>query len=172
MHVLHPFEVGRDHAACVAQDVGNDKNFVAPLIKHFIGLGCGRTVGRFGQHAAAQQGGVARVDDALHGRRHQNIARQGEKIIGRDSLALRKIFQCFMLLHVTVGGGNIETVRVVKADRVIAQSGNFHARLVGQPAGGDRSDIAEALHDGGALGRLDVEMIQRPLDEKHHPASG
>ena len=112
------------------------------------------------------------MDDALDRRRHEHVARQGEKIIGRDSLALRKIFQRLVLLNVLVGRGHIETLRIVKTDRVVAQTDNFHARFVSQAAGGDRSDIAKALHDSGAFGRLDIEMIQGTLDEEDHAAPG
>ena len=57
LHILHPLEVGHDHATGVGQDVRNDKDSL--VLQDAIGLqGC-RTVRPFGENPAAQFRSIA-----------------------------------------------------------------------------------------------------------------
>ena len=56
LQALHPFEVGNDHAAGVAQDVGDDEDFVPAIVQDEIGFRRGRAVRALGQDAAFDLG--------------------------------------------------------------------------------------------------------------------
>ena len=56
LQALHPFEVGNDHAAGVAENVGNDEDLVPALVEDEVGFGRGRAVRAFGQDAALELG--------------------------------------------------------------------------------------------------------------------
>src|SRR5205085_11516256 len=64
---LDPFEVGNDHAAGVAENIGNYEKLVPALVENQIGLGGSRTVRAFGENAALQLRGVAGVNDTIDG---------------------------------------------------------------------------------------------------------
>ena len=49
---LHPFEIGNDHAAGVAENVRNHEDFVPAFFQNQIRIRRGRAVGAFGQNAA------------------------------------------------------------------------------------------------------------------------
>ena len=52
LQVLHPFEIADHDAAGIAEDVGYQEDLVLALFQHQIGVGRGRPVGAFRQHAA------------------------------------------------------------------------------------------------------------------------
>ncbi len=89
LQALHPLEVGDDDAAGVAEDVGDDEDVVPALEEDAVGGGRGGAIGGFGEDAAAELGGVLLGDDAFDGGGHEDIAREGEEVVGRGWDRLR-----------------------------------------------------------------------------------
>src|SRR5947209_15434922 len=48
LQVLHPFKVGNDHAAGIAENIGDDEDFRA-LVQDGVCLRCGRAIRSLGQ---------------------------------------------------------------------------------------------------------------------------
>src|ERR1700730_16114908 len=65
LEALDPFEVGNDHAARVAENVGNNEELVPALVENEIGLWRSRAVCAFRQNAAFQFRGVALIGYAI-----------------------------------------------------------------------------------------------------------
>ena len=72
LQVLHPFEIADDHAARVAQDVGDDEDSSLRSASTRSAFGRGRAVRAFGDDPAAQPPRDVRVDHPLDraGREH------------------------------------------------------------------------------------------------------
>src|SRR5712692_3455769 len=78
LQVLHPFEVGHDHAAGVGDDVGHDED--PSLVQDRVRLRGDRGVGTFGDEAGANPGRVLLGDLVLHRGGHEHGDRQLEQL--------------------------------------------------------------------------------------------
>ena len=85
LEVLHPLEVGDDHAACVAEHVWCDVD--ALVAEDLVGLRCGRGVRALEQDLAVERVGVVLVDCSTERGRDQHVA------LGLEELLLRRLFR-------------------------------------------------------------------------------
>ena len=73
-----------------------------------------------------------------------------------------------MRLH----GLQVDALRIVKRGVRVGQTDDLYPRLEIQRLRGHRPHVAEALDDRRPARGLDLERIQRPLDQKRHAAPG
>ncbi len=156
LQVLQPLEVGDDHAARVAEHVGDDLDVVA-LREDLVGGERGGAVGSLGEHAAAQLCGGLGVDDAFERGRHEHGALEGEQLFVGDGLAAVEVAQDPLRLQVGESLFHVDAARVVNARGVIGDRDDLRA-VVRERESGLAADVAETLkRDGGALdGNLQV----------------
>src|SRR6266566_2023647 len=156
LEVLHPLEVGNDHAACVGDDVWDQE--YAAVVEDGIGVGRHRCVGTFGDQARPDPRSVVRRDDVLSRRRHQHCHRQLEELRVGDVVRFLEARDAAADLLVLVECGEVEPVRVVDAALRVAYRDDLEAGFR-QEAGSRAADLAVTLHGNGRRLVLDVEVF-------------
>src|SRR5579872_364269 len=142
LKVLHPLEVGHDHAAGVGENVRDDEHLAA--LQHLVRLRCRRTVRPLHDDARLDASGVVRGDLSLHRRRHEDLARQLKQLVVGDRVAPAVPGDAPRLLLVADQVVRIDPLLVVNAPAAVARRDD-PAALGVQRLGGDRADVAEAL---------------------------
>ena len=170
LEVLHPFEVGNNDAARVAEDVGNDEDFGA-LIEDEIGVGRGGTVGAFGKNAALNFWGVGGGDLAFEGGGNEDVAGGEEELFVGNWFGAGEASDHFVSGDVLIKGDEVQAGFVEDTPRDIANGDDFDA-VAGQGMGGDGTDVAVALDDGGGFGGFEADGVARAVDEVSDAASG
>src|SRR5262249_27020588 len=169
LNILHPFEIGDGDAAGVAEDVGDDEDIA--VFENRVGLRRGGAVGALGEDAAAQLGGVLRVDDALEGGRHQDRARCRQQLFARDALGLAELRQRLAGVDVLDKSRDVEAFRIADGAVAIADGDDLDAardKLLAR----DRADVPEALDDGGGLAGVLADLLEGLQDAVDDAAAG
>ena len=126
---MDPFEIGNDHAARIAENIGDDEELVPALVENEIGLRRGRAIRAFGQDAAFQFRGVARVDHAIDRGRHEHVARHREHFVRIDPVGFIESAKISFFDYVLLRFRDVDPVWIVKRDRGVADADDFHSRL-------------------------------------------
>ena len=170
LHILHPFEVGHDHATGVGQDVWNDKD---PLVlQDAIGLQGRRTVRPFGKNPAAQFRGIAFGD---------LLGERGGDQHGAVELQQFVVGEPVSQLGITEGLApgfvaceelrNVQTARIVDASLHVAHCDNACATLL-HDASRMGPDVAEPLYGHGCVPNVELEMAKCFHGDINHSAAG
>ncbi len=149
--VLYPFEIGTDHAADVAHDVGED--FDAVGFEIGICFFCGGSVGAFEDQVSFDFAHGLFVQLIFHGCYENDIHILSEEFIIRNhhSALFGIAFEgTAVAVRIGVHGFDIEALWFVPSAIDIADGGDFHALLVHQERAYG-AYIAEALHDHGQV---------------------
>ena len=131
LQTLHPFEIGNDHAAGVAKNVGNDENFVPALVQN-----AGRPPGVVGPFAPSARmrhfnlGGVLFRDHAIDRGRHEHVARHRRAVrSGQPDRPRSKARRFPFFMTCCSAAFDIDAFRIVKRDRGIADADDFYPGL-------------------------------------------
>src|SRR5437660_1373477 len=143
LEVLHPLEVGDDHASSVGDDVGDEE--YAAVVQDGIGVGRDRRVGAFGDQAGTDPRSVVRRDDILGGGRHKHCDRQLEELRIGNAVGLLEARDAAADLLVLTQRCEVEAVRVVDTTLGVADGDNLEPGLR-QQARSRPADLAIALH--------------------------
>src|SRR5262245_2308913 len=127
---LHPLKVRNDDATGIAKNIRDYEYFVPALVKNQIRVGRGRAVGALGKDAAFEIAGIFAGNYAIDRARSKNVARQREKLVRIHMIVLSKRPQVPLLVHVLLGGFNVNSLGIVNRRSVIADPDNFDATLV------------------------------------------
>src|SRR5438046_10240132 len=65
LQTLHPFEIGDNYAAGIAQNVRNHKDLVPALLENQICFRCRRTIGRFSKNPTLQLPSMLHCNHAI-----------------------------------------------------------------------------------------------------------
>ena len=159
LQILHPFEVGDDHAACIAENVGDHKN-LRTLGDDRIRLRRGRAVRAFGKNAALDFRGVIACDLTLHGGRNQYIAGREQELLVGDRVSTIESDDTPRFGHIFIEFHQINPVRIVQTTERIAHSDHFESHA-GQRRCRDGTHIAVALHHRCCALRRDAHGVHR-----------
>ena len=129
LQTLHPFEIGNDHAAGVAQNIGNNENFVPALIENHICFRRGRPIGAFSQNAALQFGGIFFRDHAIDRARRQDIAFLHQHFVRIDPIALIERAQISFFQNVLLRCFHVDSFGIVNGSGRIADTHDFDSGL-------------------------------------------
>ena len=78
LQALHPFKVGNNHAAGVAENVGYDEDLVPAIFQNQICLGRGRAISGFGKDAAFELTGIFASNYAIDRGRDKYVTWEDE----------------------------------------------------------------------------------------------
>ena len=170
LEVLDPFELGNDDAAGVTEDVGNDENFGA-LIEDDVSLGCRGAIGAFGEDPALDAGGIFGGDLTFEGGGDEDVTGCEEELVVGDGLGFGETGDGFGFGDVFIEGDEVEAFWIENAAVGVANGDNFDT-VFGKGMGGDGTDIAVALDDGGGAGRIKADGIGGAIDEVGDAAAG
>src|SRR3974390_3409681 len=104
LETLHPFKVGNNHSACIAEDVGNYKDLAPTFEQYLIAVDCGWSICALRQNPAPNFPGVPSTNYSTDSCRYQDVARQGQEIVGRDRLSAREPCQVSVVQSIFFGG--------------------------------------------------------------------
>ncbi len=158
LEILHPFEIGDDDAAAVAEDVGNDLD-IAAFVQDGIRAVGGRAVGRFRENPALERRGVFAGDDASESGGNQGGAGKREELFVGNPVAAVPAFESAVGVHVLDGGVDVQAVFAKEAAGNVADRDDFAAVFL-QRDGGFGADVAETLDGDGCLRKRGFELFE------------
>ena len=169
LQVLHPFEVGHDHAAGVGEDVWHHEN--AALVEDRVGFRRDGGVGAFGDQPGSNAPRVVASDLVLHGRRHQHRHRQLEQLGVGHRVGLLEPADAAPNLAVLFERGEVQAVGVVDAAPGVADRDDAQAGLREQP-GRRTANLAVTLDRDGRRLFVDVQVLERLECQVRRAATG
>ena len=142
LEVLHPLQVGHDHAAGVGQQVGHDRH--ALVHQQLVGPGGGRAVGALHDQLGRHRVGVALVDHAAQRRGDQQVAGGGQQLVGRDLLHPVELGDLAALGHVRGQRVGVDAAVGVHGAVGVGHGHHRRAQVLGDPPR-PGAHVAEAL---------------------------
>src|SRR6266513_3731047 len=165
LQTLYPLEVRDDHAAGVAENIRDHENFVPAVFENPVCLWCSRTVRCLGEDTALDLTSVLSVNNSIDRGWNKDVARQSQKFPWINVVVLSEGPQISLLKHGLLRGFHVNSLRIVDCCGMIADPDDFDAAFVGERQSCHRADVAESLHYGCALFRIQLQHAHGPLDE-------
>ena len=132
----------------------------------------GGTIGSFSEAAALELPGVFSGNHSIDRRRNKNIARKCEEFLWINTIVLGKRPQVSLLQHMLFGGFDVYSLGVIKRGVRVADPDDLDATFVRQRQSRYRTDVAESLHNGGALFRIYFQHVHGALNQVNNAAPG
>ena len=162
MQILHPFEIGNDHPACIRQNIGNQKHTF--FLQNSIRVEGGRTIGSFGENPALQALRVFFRDLHLQRGGHEYVTLELKELLITNLLTIGASFQDVAFADHFQQSFHRQPLGVIKSARPVRHSNHLDPD-VGQFFCDHSADVSEALDCSRAFAEIYTQMFRR-LDNR------